>query len=469
MNMSSFPRLAAAMLLLLATSTDARDRQASSEYEIPPHGVVGITDAHLGPESWVAMLPSPDALILDAEAIRAQNTRLVAVDDSMHDLAAMPAILGAERVRGWIEGLASAPSRALYDGKGALIAPSVLEQALDNRNLGAIPASQPTRFGMVIRRASLRTFPDALRAYSTSDDSDIDRFQESALFPGTPVVVAHQSSDGQWLFVASLNYAAWIEADAVAIGGRDPVLAYGKKTPYRVITGNKVQTVFTPEVPAVSELLLDMGSRLPLSADALAASINGQHPYTSWIIDLPVRGEDGALSFSPALLQKIAGSAADYLPLTRANIIRQSFKFLGERYGWGHSYNGRDCSGFVSEVYRSMGVILPRNTSDQSVSPGLNRTHLAATATREERLAAVAAMDVGDLVYIPGHVMMMIGRIDGRPYVIHDTNGGSILGKDGKLASMRLNAVSVTPLEPLMFNATETYIDRMTNIVRIRP
>ena len=43
--------------------------------------------------------------------------------------------------------------------------------------------------------------------------------------------------------------------------------------------------------------------------------------------------------------------------------------FLGERYGWGHRYNGRDCSGFVSEVYQSMGVQLPRNTSDQSVSP----------------------------------------------------------------------------------------------------
>ena len=35
-------------------------------------------------------------------------------------------------------------------------------------------------------------------------------------------------------------------------------------------------------------------------------------------------------------------------------------------------------------------------------------------------------------------------------------------------AAMKLNAVSVTPLEPMMFNSTETYIDRITNIVRIR-
>ena len=28
---------------------------------------------------------------------------------------------------------------------------------------------------------------------------------------------------------------------------------------------------------------------------------------------------------------------------------------------------------------------------------------------------AAMALDVGDLVYIPGHVLMVIGRIDGKP------------------------------------------------------
>ena len=76
---------------------------------------------------------------------------------------------------------------------------------------------------------------------------------------------------------------------------------------------------------------------------------------------------------------------------------------------------------------------------------------------------------VGDLVYIPGHVMMVIGHDNGMPYVIHDTNGGSWLGPDGELVRGRLNGVSVTPLTPLRFNASQTYVDRMTNIQRIRP
>ena len=114
-----------------------------------------------------------------------------------------------------------------------------------------------------------------------------------------------------------------------------------------------------------------------------------------------------------------------------------------------------------------MGVELPRNTSDQSVSPAFDRIHFEAKAPRAARMAAVDALDVGDLIYIPGHVMMFAGRIDGRPWVIHDTNGGSYLGADGTLHAMQLNGVSLTPLLPLRFGKDHDYVDRITNIVRV--
>jgi cell wall-associated NlpC family hydrolase len=171
----------------------------------------------------------------------------------------------------------------------------------------------------------------------------------------------------------------------------------------------------------------------------------------------------------PALLQRNADSAGDYLPLTRANILGQAFKFLGERYGWGHAYEGRDCSGFVSEVYRSMGVVMPRNTSDQAVSPALNRIALSDKDSRERRLQIAHELQVGDLVYIPGHVMMVIGQLDGEPYVIHDTTGLSFAGADGKTVRAKTNGVTVSPLTPLLFNGKQTYVDRMTNVQRVRP
>jgi cell wall-associated NlpC family hydrolase len=304
--------------------------------------------------------------------------------------------------------------------------------------------------------------------FSRQGDTDIDRFQESALFPGTPVAVLHASADGEWLFVASPRYQAWIERRSVAEGPREAVFGYRDRAetgPRRVVTGSKIQTVYTPEEPRVSALQLEMGVAVPLAGLPPDRVVNGQHPYTAWIVELPVREADGSLASSPALLPRIADTAADVLPLTPANLIRQGFKFLGERYGWGHSYDARDCSGFVSEVYRSMGVQLPRNTSDQGTTDAFTRIAFGEDASTAERMAAVEALQVGDLVYIPGHVMMVVGQVDGHPYVIHDTNGGSMRGADGRVRSLGLNGVVVTALLPMMFNDSERYVDRMTAIV----
>src|SRR3546814_1124169 len=82
-------------------------------------------------------------------------------------------------------------------------------------NLKAIPKMQDTRYGLVVHRADLRTFPTATRVFSSDDDTDIDRFQESALFPGTPVAIVHESGDKKWWFVVGERYAAWIEKQYV--------------------------------------------------------------------------------------------------------------------------------------------------------------------------------------------------------------------------------------------------------------
>ena len=103
-------------------------------------------------------------------------------------------------------------------------------------NAAAVPATRPARYGLVVHRADLRTFPTTLRVFTSPGDHDIDRFQESGLFPGDPVVVLHESRDGAWWFVLNTRYAAWIEKRHVALGTRDEVLGYARKTPYRIVT-----------------------------------------------------------------------------------------------------------------------------------------------------------------------------------------------------------------------------------------
>jgi cell wall-associated NlpC family hydrolase len=433
---------------------------------VPEHAVIGISNEQLDAAYWIKRAKRGTAL--DESEIDAQNEKLVRIDESVHDIEKLPATMSGGEIRGWIEKLSKRPSRTLYDERGQPVSAATIDEWMTSLNLEALPASAATRYGMVVQRADLRTFPTRARVFNSNDDSDIDRFQESALFPGAPVAIAHRSRDGQWLFVINDLYAAWIEAKAVAEGTAEQVFAYGRKTPYLIVTGATAKTVFTPELPAVSELQLDMGTRVPVLTEWPAdRPVNGQHSYVAHVIELPVRDDDGRLRFAPALLPKTADVASDYLQLNQANLLRQGFKFLGERYGWGHSYNARDCSGFVSEVYRSFDVRLPRNTRDQGVSPAFKRIELTADDSHEQRLAVLRTLQVGDLVYIPGHVMMVIGHDRGMPYVIHDTTGITYRN-DEKLVRVPLNGVAVTPLTPLLLGEGKPMIDSIYSVVQLR-
>nr|WP_233198757.1 MULTISPECIES: SH3 domain-containing protein [Luteimonas] len=324
------------------------------------------------------------------------------------------------------------------------------------------------RFGLVVRRADLRTFPTHLRVFRAPGDTDIDRFQEDALFPGTAVAVVHESRDDRWLFVVSERYAAWIERDKVAIGDREAVLDYARRGNALVVTGATARTVYTPENPAVSDVQLEMGVRVPLVADWPAdRPLNGQVPYYGHVVELPVRHADGSLSFAPAMVPRSADVATGYLPHTRANVLRQAFKFLGERYGWGHAYNARDCSGFVSEIYRSFGILMPRNTEAQATTPALDTRVLEPGMPVAERLELLRETEVGDLLYMPGHVMLVIGHVDGEPYVIHDTAGVSLRTASGAVERLPLNGVVVTPLTPMLADATTSTIQHLTHIQRV--
>jgi len=457
--------LALSFCWLLAACTTA----VQTPSNIPAHGVVGISEAQLNAQYWVKRAPRANSTVLDEGAIAAQNERLAKNDPTVYALESLPSDLSAQQVTEWIEKLSVRPDNPLFDERGRPISATQLDGVVQNVAVASIPVSQRTRYGLVVHRAALRTFPTELRVFRTADDTDIDRFQESALFPGTPVVIAHTSADSQWFFVVSRYYAAWIERRFVAEGSAQEVFDYAKKSPYVIVTGATARTVYTRERPELSELQLDMSTRVPLVADWPAdRPVNGQHPYTAYVVELPWRDANGALRFSPALLPKTADVSTDYLELTQANLLKQSFKFLGERYGWGHAYNARDCSGFVSDVYRSFGLQMPRNTRDQGVSPAFEKITFTQNDSYESRLAVMRRLQVGDLLYIPGHVMMVIGNERGTPYIIHDTTGINYRDDDGELRRVSLNGVSVTPLLPLLLGEDQRLIERIYSVVMMR-
>jgi hypothetical protein len=195
-------------------------------------------------------------------------------------------------VRASITALSSWPTRALYNDKGQ---PSRRHCAARSKPTSAsmrFRAGAP-QYGLVVKRAALRTFPTRERVFSSVGDTDIDRFQESALFPGDKVAVVHRSADGRWLFVHSERYSAWIEADAIASGDKATVLGYGAKGP----TGSSPAPPRRPPTPRKNR-----ASRACSWTWACACRcwptgrpppVNGQQAHASWVVQLPVREADG--------------------------------------------------------------------------------------------------------------------------------------------------------------------------------
>jgi len=431
--------------------------------------VIEINESLLEAEHWVNQTSEVDQLLKTQEEIAAFNRDIVSTNTHMVDLGTFPQNMPGMEVRKRIQAISKPNSSDLYKPEGGILTSSDYRQYTKNLDLDHIPDTIKLQFALVVRRSDMRTYPSNDRHYKSPDDQNLDRFQENTLFPADMVTVLHFSADGEWAFVQSYNYTAWVKRDDIAIGDHQLIQRYKTAQQFLVITGAKVHTNFNPDVPALSELQLDMGIRLPLAdRESYGNELYGQNPYASYVVLLPTRNPDGQLEIKPALVARSNDVRKGYLPFTRENIIRQAFKFLGERYGWGHSYNARDCTGFIMEIYKTFGFLMPRNTGQQGAGSYGENTRFMPTSTPDEKMAALQKMDVGDLLYVPGHVLMYIGDVDGKPYVIHDVSVFRYIDEHGDYYEGTLNGVSVTPLIPLYGSRESPYIDLVYNIKRVR-
>jgi cell wall-associated NlpC family hydrolase len=436
-------------------------------------GLSDEPDATLDAEFWVGRCDQAAAVILDRAAVDAANRRVLACEPSVIDLGSLPESLPRDTVVSRIATRSTVPTAPLFLADGTSATTMMRLRWQEAASLDAVPDTVTPRYGLVVCRTPLRRFPTRDRVHLAPGEWDIDLFQESAFFPGTPVAAVHTTSDGRWCFVIGPTYDAWVEADHVAFGPRETVLDYAARAS-RTVTGSQVKTAFTPDCPAVSEVVLDMGSVLPERRSwPIEEAVNGQSAVASFVVEMPLRQADGSLRIVPALLPRSADTHDGPLPATRGHVLRQAFKFLGERYGWGHDFNGRDCSGFVSDVYRSVGILLPRNTRDQSVCPAFARTPVAPEASRADRVRALAALRPGDLIYLPRHVMMVVGHDEHGTWVIHDTHGRDATGMDqpGKPSGRpaAANGVVVSPMVSLESPQGRDAIDAITMLLTILP
>lgn len=454
------------LLIICSVVFSLSEQATASSHDIP-----FLSAAQLAPDYWLARSKAPDQILRTPKQIAASNAELLSTLPDMLDLARAPDSYSPQQLLTLINQSSALPKAARFYADGKQLTPAdfaryqqaMALQTLADSSGAKAGASVQAAYALVTSRGIIRAFPTLDRVFNDGMDTDIDRFQETAVFPGQPLQLLHHSQDRLWAFVRHYHYSGWLQVKHLALTDKQTALDYANNPDFLLVTGARAFTNFTAEQPEVSEVALDMGVRLPLLKD-FPALVHDQNPAFSYVVQLPVRRTDGTLALLPALVARSQDVRTGFLPLTRANIIRQSFKFLGERYGWGHDYNARDCSGFIGEVYKTFGILLPRNTSS------LGKQRFAAelqldNATAAEKAQALNQSDTGDLLLIPGHVMLVLGREDdGQLFVIHSVNGLSYFHSNGQYYQSKLNGVSITPLLPLQLNQHTSYLQALYNI-----
>src|SRR5699024_3940686 len=120
-----------------------------------------------------------------------------------------------------------------------------------------------------------------------------------------------------------------------------------------------------------------------------------------------------------------------------------------EEYGWGGMNNKRDCSAFIMDIYRTFGLKLPRNTSEQGLK-SIGKIYEFNNA--ENFIPAI-------VLYMPGHTMLYLGEDGGEHYMIHQFAGYYVKEGD-KLNYIEMMKTAVTPID-LRTSTGETYIDKV--------
>jgi hypothetical protein len=216
--------------------------------------------------------------------------------------------------------------------------------------------------GLIVHYTNERVLPTDQGLYDSSDGlysyklGYFDLLQNSALDVGTPVIVLHISTDQQWYYVVTEICDGWVAASDVALESEEQIHIFSDKTfPFVAIQPHA--DLFLNESKTEYYDSIRMGMTLPL------VRIAGENV----IVNMPITAGDRSLQIVEATMSAEEVHVG-YLPYTARNIYEAAFRMLNQPYGWGDSFGEQDCSRFLNMIFATVGIQLPRNSTDEANS-----------------------------------------------------------------------------------------------------
>ena len=433
----------------------AQLRQPCPREAPAPPGLPYARPVHDSVRFWIDRSPAPDRLLLSADEIAAHNT--LVQTRLKHRFVEQPHGLATRAVDR--KAISAALSRQLqtlerqFDTKKRVTREGRRPRGMIGRMRRRINNLRPSdQIRLAYRPTPLFCFPSERPLYDEPWQLAFDLSRCSLVRASEPVRVLGQ---GPRLWYVWTRYAqGWVRgADLTEKLTAEQQAQILHPDRFALATRDHIALLSSPTGSFAGTLSL--GQRLPLLEETpqalkLLAALPAGRLGTVW-----AKRDDGLLQDTPRL--------------TRAAFWKVTFGQLHAPYGWGGSGARRDCSRLLMDSFRVFGLQLPRNSWWQSQS-GTSTIDVKGLSDSRKRQAIEAAAGQGIvLLYLPGHIMLYLGRDGSHLYALHQFSGYLVPCPAGGETMVRPNRTAVTSLELGRGSSRRAFIERITRLVIFGP
>ena len=436
-------------------------------FSITAYGVYlpEVTSEMSSPRYWYSLQEDPDELLMTREEIEAQNALNIAADGTnMYDLKNAPEVFDGVAQRDAL--LVSGRSDADYylgwtfQSNGEKADEAFYQAMIDNSQDPGALQEQPVEYAIAVNRTTLHTYPSDEQILDDPEDPDFDYQHLTGVRVNEPLVILAHSADGKFCLGQSVCCSGWVSVEDIALcRDRQEWLQAWDFDPEQVLVvwGNYT-TAASNYAPEISRRYLTQGTVLEqVELEDRNTLVNNRAAYNNYVVNMPVRNEEGLYEKKLCLIAESARVSDGYLPMTKKNIARAAFTQLGDMYGWGGMLMVDDCSGYVRNVYKCLGLELARNTTWQMVMP-VFFTNLKGLSP-EKKKAVIRKLPLGATLFFSGHEMMYLGSVGDSLYVISASS--SIMNPDVEGKRQRARDVMISTLDIRRANG-KSWLEDMT-------
>jgi cell wall-associated NlpC family hydrolase len=256
------------------------------------------------------------------------------------------------------------------------------------------------------RRTNVKALPTSTAFYrdpkKVGEGFPFDYNQNSALHINVPLYISHYSKDKRWAYVRASYAFGWVKISDITLVNKDFIKKF--KTGSYAMTVKDNLRLYNDKNQASS--IVKLGALFPIKKNGTQYLTAKQNSLGQGMIHTVNVGSNRLLAKKP-------------LPFTPANVAMVAKEFYGEPYGWGGSYECRDCSATTRDFLGPFGIFLRRNSSKQA-KDGTSTTYIKGIPKQAKKRKIIQkAEPFRSLLHVPGHIVLYLGEYKGEPVIMH--------------------------------------------------